>query len=359
MYYNKQKLKYFNTNNFMKDPFLKKYQPKNYKDLAIEKEFIDLLKSLISMDNLNVLFIGNNGCGKTTIIDATIREYYQMDHIPQNNVLYINNLQEQGIQYHRTELRTFCQTTSQIPNKKKFIIIDDIDSINSQSQQVFRNCIDKFSHNVHFISSCSNTQKVIDSIQSRCILIKIKPISKSYLKRIYTKIEKKEKIDISPDARDFILTICNNSIRVLINYMEKFNLIGGHISLKDAREICTNISFYEFEEFTNNWFIERDYCKAIKQIYKIFDKGYSVMDILDCYFTFIKMTDLLDERFKYEIIKLICKYITIFNTVHESEIELTLFTADLINQSVTKAAASNIAEINTTESNIKLSTMVV
>ena len=125
------------------------------------------------MDNLNTLFIGNNGCGKTTIIDATIREYYQTEEIPQDNVLYINNLQEQGIQYHRTELRTFCQTASQIPNKKKFIIMDDIDLINNQSQQVFRNCIDKFSHNVHFISSCSNTQKVIDSIQSRCILVKL------------------------------------------------------------------------------------------------------------------------------------------------------------------------------------------
>ena len=141
------------------------------------------MRSLINMDNLNVLFIGNNGCGKTTIIDSTIREYYGTDSIPYENVLYINNLQEQGVQYYRTELRTFCQTASQIPNKKKFIIMDDIDLINSQSQQVFRNCIDKFSHNVHFISSCSNTQKVIDSIQSRCILIKIKPISKINLKK--------------------------------------------------------------------------------------------------------------------------------------------------------------------------------
>ena len=48
-----------------------------------------------------------------------------------------------------------------IKNKKKIVVLDDIDIINEQSQQVFRNCIDKFSHNVHFISSCSNTQKVI------------------------------------------------------------------------------------------------------------------------------------------------------------------------------------------------------
>ena len=30
---------------------------------------------------------------------------------------------------------------------------DDVDIINEQSQQVFRNCIDKYSHNVNFIAS--------------------------------------------------------------------------------------------------------------------------------------------------------------------------------------------------------------
>ena len=91
-----------------------------------------------------------------------------------NNVLYINSLQEQGISYYRNEVKTFCQTSSGIHGKKKFIILDDIDVINEQSQQVFRNCIDKYSHKVHFLASCSNIQKTIESIQSRCTLINLK-----------------------------------------------------------------------------------------------------------------------------------------------------------------------------------------
>ena len=77
-----------------------------------------------------------------------------------DNVLSINSLKEQGIQYYRNELKTFCQTKSVIlPKKKKLVILDDIDNINEQSQQVFRNCIDKYSQNVHFIASCTNTPK--------------------------------------------------------------------------------------------------------------------------------------------------------------------------------------------------------
>jgi septum formation topological specificity factor MinE len=49
------------------------------------------------------------------------------------------------------------------------------------------------------------------------------------------------------------------------------------------------------------------------------------MDILDNFFLFVKITDLLTETQKYDIIPIICKYITIFHNIHEDEIELALF----------------------------------
>ena len=310
--------------------FLKKYQPQFYKDFTIDKEYIELLNTLKNMDNLNILLIGNSGCGKTSLLYATIREYYHLANIPKNNVLHINNLKEQGIQYYRTEVKTFCQTPSLIHGKKKFIILDDIDLINDQSQQVFRNCIDKYSHNVHFLASCSNTQKVIDSIQSRCTIIKIKPICKLLLKKIFNKIKKSENLQIDTRGEIFILNICNNSIRLLINYMEKFKLLNIPITERKVKEICTNISFYEFEKYTEEWYKNNNLKFAIKIIFSIYKKGYSVMDILDSYFTFVKITNILPEMIKYKVIILILKYIAIFHTLHESELELALFTNQLI-----------------------------
>ena len=188
-------------------PFLKKYQPKRYNEFVIDKEYIQLLKTLINMNNLNILLIGDSGTGKTSIIEATIREYYQLDKIPKNNVLYINSLQEQGISYYRNEVKTFCQTSSGIHGKKKFIILDDIDVINEQSQQVFRNCIDKYSHKVHFLASCSNIQKTIESIQSRCTLINLRQNQTQLLKKIIRRIKKAEQINITKQAEHFIMNI--------------------------------------------------------------------------------------------------------------------------------------------------------
>ena len=314
----------------MNTQFLKKYQPLFFKDFIIDKEYIELLDTLNNMDSLNMLLVGNSGSGKTSIIYATIREYYKMKDIPSKNVLLINNLKEQGISYYRSEVKTFCQTPSIVPNKKKFIILDDIDFINEQSQQVFRNCIDKYSHKVHFLSSCSNTQKVIESIQSRCTIIKLKPISQPYLKIILNKIKIAEHLKIKEKAEEFILNICNNSVRLLINYLEKFKLLNIPIDEKKVKEICTNISFYEFENYTRAWYIDKDLQTSIKLIYSIYNKGYSVMDILDSYFSFIKITTIIQEDVKYKIIIFILKYIAVFHTLHENDIELIIFTNELL-----------------------------
>ena len=312
----------------MEQPFIYKYRPILLKDFEMDPKIIELLQTLITVDNLNLLLVGNSGCGKTSLIKCIIKEYYLNDYDP-INILIINSLRDQGISYYRTEVRTFCQTMCSIHNKKKFIILDDIDNINEQSQQVFRNCIDKYSNNVNFIASCSNIQKVIDSYQSRVLIFKIKPIEVEYMEKIIEKICIKENMIITDDAKAFILSICNNSVRTLINYFEKFKFLCTDITYDIVESTCTNISFKDFITYTKLCCEPKNLSEAITLIYSIYDRGYSVIDILDNYFLFIKSTKLLNEQQKYLVIKLLCKYITIFYNIHEDEIELALFTNNL------------------------------
>ena len=310
--------------------FINKYQPVTLDDFGIDKQIIDIFNVLIAMDKLNIMLIGNMACGKTSLLNVLIKEYYRGFTYKQyeDNILHINSLKEQGINYYRVDVKTFCQTCSSIKNKKKIVVLDDIDLINEQSQQVFRNCIDKFSHNVHFISSCSNIQKVIENLQSRFSIIKINPIKRENMRNIVQKIKSAENIVIESEAEEFLLNVSSNTVKILINYMEKFKLLNKTITLDTAIKMCTNISFLTFEDYTN--LIKGKKMKeAIKLIYEVYDRGYSVMDILDNYFLFVKNTAIISEDEKYELIPFICKYITVFHNIHEDEIELALFTNNL------------------------------
>jgi len=315
----------------MEKSFLYKYQPLWLNEFDLEEDLNILLKTLLEMNVLNILFFGESGSGKTSLINAIIHEYYETVNIVGNdNILYINNLKEQGITYYRVDVKTFCQTPSGIPGKKKILVVDDIDFINEQSQQVFRNYIDKYSHNVHFIGSCINTQKVIDSLQSRLTIIRKRNLPENKLIKIIGKICKMEKISIKPEVSEFIISVSNKSIRIIINYLEKFKLLDQEITLELANLVCTNISFFEFNQYTAICKEEKDLQKAVALIYNLSNRGYSVMDILDNYFLYLKNTTLLTEEEKYAIIPYICKYITIFNNVHEDDIELAHFTNNLI-----------------------------
>jgi DNA polymerase III delta prime subunit len=308
---------------------LKKYQPKRFHDFIINKKYIDIFKTFIGIDRLNILIIGNSGCGKTTIIESVIKEYYQLDRVPLENLLYINSLQDQGIQYYRNDVRHFCQTKGSIKNKKKFVILDNLDTVNEQSQQVFRNYIDKYSHNIYFIASCAHKQKVIDSLQSRLTLIKIPQITMNDLSIMFDHIKTNEALKITNKAKVELLNICDYSIRKLLSYIEKFKLLNKKIDMKNVKIICNNISFYDFEKYTTA-LLNKDMVTAKQVIYSLYQRGYSVIDIFDNYFTYIKYDSSLIEIQKFKLIKLICKYISVFHTIHEHQIELILFTNNAI-----------------------------
>ena len=311
--------------------FITKYKPYFLHEFCMDDKTTHIIRTLFEIDDLNTLFIGSPGSGKTTLLYALIREYFGLSKtatIPETNILFINNIREQGINYYRNEMKTFCQSHSSIYGKKKLIIIDDIDNINEQSQQVFRNYIDKYSHNIHFISVCTNIQKVIESIQSRVHIIQIKSPLKQDIENIMNYIIRQEKICIDEEAKEYLLSISNDSIRILINYLEKIYLYDAPITYDLCVKICSTISAKKFEEYFS--FLKKgESRKAIQIMYEITEYGYSVIDILDYFFSFVKSTPSLTETEKYRIIPFLCKYITIFNKIHEDTLELALFTNNL------------------------------
>lgn len=318
--------------------FISKYTSYYIDDFCTNDKFKSIVRTLLELDDMNILFVGSASSGKTTLLYAILREYYGLDKhqsFPENNLLFINSLKEQGINYYRNEMKTFCQSRCSIHGKKKMIVVDDIDMINEQCQQVFRNYIDKYKNNVHFISACSNVQKVIESIQSRVHILRIEPPTIEQIRGIMRTILDDVHLNLTEDAQDYLLVFSKNSIRALVNYIEKIHILSlpldqdrgpnAPLTVQECKTICSTLSFQQFENYIQAIFCGK-VVDAIHILYDIHEYGYSVIDILDYFYTFVKMTDLCTEDQKYQIIPLLCNYITIFHTTHEDVIELAAFT---------------------------------
>ena len=89
----------------------------------------------------------------------------------------------------------------------------------------------------------------------------------------------------------------------------------------------TNISYVHFDIYFAN-LKNKKLNDAIFLLYELYDR-YSVIDLLEFIYQYVKKTNQLDESMKYQIIPIICKYITIFSKIHEHNIELALFTNDV------------------------------
>ena len=313
----------------MNCPFVYKYMPSTLNEFDMELNMKQLLYELIQSNIINIIITGNNCSGKTILSNIIVHEYYTNETKSNinDNILCINSLREQGVHYYRSDVKCFCQTASTIVGKKKIIILDDLDLINNQSQQIFLNYMDKYSHNVHFITTCSNPQKIIDNIHSRLINIKLSSITSEYLSSLLYKVIEQEHIILQEDAISNILSISKKSSRVLLNYLEKFKLINLPITNEIVYNLSTDIKHELFDTFTQ-YILNKDKINAIKTITNIQKEGYSVIDILEFYFLYLKMAQ-YEDNIKYRFIQVLCKYITIFNTIHEDNIELLFFVNDL------------------------------
>ena len=316
----------------MNNLLINKYKPDKIENIPnLNKTYIDLLNILIKNSNINILITGKICCGKSTLINIILNKYYDNNININNdeNIMFINSIKEQGISYYRTELKTFCQTKSFIRNKKKCVIIDDFHLLNEQSQQIFRNYIDKYNKNINFITATSNLQNIINNIQSRLYTIELNNITCNHIYDLAKKICINENIKIDNNILEKIISLSNNSPVKIINFFQKIILIDKEINNDNIYSICCNISENEFILYTNlcknNKLID-----AINILIEIFNNGYSVIDILDSYHNFLKQTDILDDSYKYKILKIICKYIVKFNYLHENEIELSFFTNNII-----------------------------
>jgi len=118
----------------------------------------------------HIIFHGESGTGKLTLVNDFIRRIYNGDKQRiKTNVMTVNCSHGKGIRFIRDELKFFAKTN--IPTNSgvlfKTILLINAHHLTIDAQSALRRCIELFSYNTRFFIVLENKNKLLNPILSR------------------------------------------------------------------------------------------------------------------------------------------------------------------------------------------------
>ena len=199
-------------------PWVEKYRPGTLEDVVGHEEITKRLKSYVEKRNMpNMLFSGPAGTGKTSSSIAMAKELFGTG-IGQN-FLELNASDERGIDVVRKTIKDFARTLA-FDSEFKIIFLDECDALTSDAQQALRRTMEKYTKTCRFILSCNYSSKIIEPIQSRCVIYRFKPLSGEDVDKQIDMVAKEEKLSIDDKAKVAINYIAQGDLRKALNILQ-------------------------------------------------------------------------------------------------------------------------------------------
>ena len=138
------------------------------KEYAIHTNILRKLDTYIEHKKIpNILFHGDNGSGKTYILQYLLDKLYTKEQ-RKHMVLMINCAIDKGIHYIRNELKFFAKMNSgSAEGTFKSIVLLHADKLTIDAQSALRRCIEIFSMYTRFFIVVVNKDELLQPIISR------------------------------------------------------------------------------------------------------------------------------------------------------------------------------------------------
>jgi replication factor C subunit 2/4 len=163
----------------MKEIWLEKYRPKVLSEVFGNTDPLNTLKACVQQGNIpHLILTGPPGTGKTSSVLCIVNEL--LGEANKHAVKELNASDERGIDVVRTTIKSFAQKECHLPKGlTKVIILDEADSLTEGAQQALRMIMSNYAETTRFVLSCNNSSKIIEPIQSRCIILRFSKLKDS------------------------------------------------------------------------------------------------------------------------------------------------------------------------------------
>ena len=236
----------------------------------------------------HIFIVGFPGTGKSTIAKDFIKAYFKKSGITKKEeaeyCMEISSHQDRGIHTFRQILNDHVRWIVPKKGVYRWIIIDDCDTLPAISQQALRRPMETYNHITRFLFISQNQESLIAPLQSRCHIILIEPSNNM---SVYERILEREGLkrsDLTGEAYNELVTL---SLSSLMKFQSMAKML---YTLKSAEGVGILYSEYIKKSLDPHiWgsmkdlldmIIDGRWAEAQRQLYKIWELGYSFEDIL-------------------------------------------------------------------------------
>ncbi len=216
-----------------------KYRPSNFEDMVGQQEIIKRVKSLVQALNIpHLLFAGPPGTGKSTLALITVKELF--GNRWRENYLELNASDERGIDVVRQKVKDFARTKAIESIPFKVIFLDEADALTKEAQQALRRTMENYATTCRFVLSCNYSSRIIDPIQSRCVIFRFKLLEKKDIMRVIKRIADRERLNIAEDTYEILYELSEGDCRRAINLIQASASISPEVNAEMIRMISAS-----------------------------------------------------------------------------------------------------------------------
>jgi len=281
-------------------PWTEKYRPKSLDDVIGQKPIVERLKSFIKGSNFpNMIFAGSAGVGKTTCAIALARDLYGSDL--EGAFKELNASDARGIDVIRGEVKNFARTVSIAKVPVKIIFLDEADSLTADAQHALRRTMEKYSSETRFILSANYASKIIEPIQSRCVVFRFKQLTAADMLKYIERIGDEEGLEMDEKAKEALIYVGDGDMRKLTNVLQSAAMFSKKITEAEVYNVASRARPTEIISMLK-YGIEGNFEKAREELDTLMLRhGLGAEDILtQCYREIQNMN--VDERAKLKVI---------------------------------------------------------
>lgn len=317
--------------------WIEKYRPMKLDDILADKNIKKEMEIIIKNKDIpNMIFTGTPGIGKTTTILCIAKMLYGKYF--KDTVLELNASDDRGIKtINSGVIGNFCHFklpyTDEDKDKycsHKLIILDESDNMTEKVLPIISMLMDTYYNTTRFVFTCNSSTKIIESIQSRCKIMRFTRLNTNIISDRLELILKLEKIKYEKNVLESIAHISQGDMRYAINLLQLISDRFKYVNKENLNIVYENPSddvFFNILKFLSTNNIKN----ALKMIHELNNSGYSVYDIFTGFFNYFKISNNISEDLKIKILLILSGYMFTTSKYNDTSINLTNFILDISN----------------------------